>query len=273
MQSSSSVALALVTLLACSPSPATAKKEPPPSPPAATEPAPTANVEPPKPEAPKPEPPKPEPTPTANPETPAKTDPPVAADARTPAKKDKMTTKYDDAVKLLASPTSWCTGAKQLVGLKDKRALVPLVQAYEKPTEADKLCLTDAMEALGAETEARTLIASKDPSERRIAIRLMILFGSDEQLEPLNQVALHDSDAALRTAARDALRQQRQTKKWEEVIATYLASPDDASRGWAIDLLIKHNGKSSWQRVQDHLAKEKNPDLRAKIERALANRK
>lgn len=269
MQSSSSVVLALMALLACSPSPATAKKEtptPPPTP--ATEPAPAAKLEPPK-----PEPPPTEPAPTAKPEPPDKTDAPVTADARTPAKKDKMTTKYDDAVKLLASPTSWCTGAKQLVALKDKRALVPLVQAYERPTEGDKLCLADAMEALGAETEARELIASKDATERRIAIRLMILFGSDEQLEPLNQVALHDSDAALRTAARDALRQQRQTKKWEEVIATYLALPDDASRGWAIDLLIKHNGKSSWQRVQDHLAKEKNPDLRAKIERALANRK
>jgi hypothetical protein len=258
MRSSSSVALAL--LLACSTSPATAKKEPP---------APT-QVEP------TPEPPKPAPPVAENPPVAANPDPidaPVATDARTPGKKDKMTTKYDDAVKLLAAPTSWCTGAKQLVALKDKRALVPLVQAYEKPVEADKLCLSDAMEALGAEAEARKLITSKDATERRIAIRLMILFGSDEQLAPLNEVALHDSDTALRTAARDALRQQRQTKKWEEVIATHLDSPDDALRGWAIDLLIKHNGKSSWQRVQDHLPKEKNAELRTKIETALAHRK
>jgi hypothetical protein len=187
------------------------------------------------------------------------------------AKKDTMT-KYDEAVQLLAAPTTWCSGAKQLAGLKDKRALVPLMQAYERPAESDKQCLTDAMEALGGEAEARHLIASKDPGERAVAIHLMILFGSDDQLEPLSAVVKDDPDPALRQRAKDALRQQRQTKKWEEVVATYLASTDDTTRGWAIDLLIKHNGPSSWKRVEDHLPHEKNADLRAKIQNALANR-
>ncbi|HEY5943835.1 MAG TPA: hypothetical protein VIV40_00010 [Kofleriaceae bacterium] len=244
----------LMTLVACSTTPANAKKDTS-SAPAATE---------------KTETPAPEKTDAPEPPVPS---PPAQAEAAGPttAKKTKMT-KYDEAVKLLGSPTSWCTGAKQLVALKDKRALVPLTQAYEKPAEADKLCLSEAMEALGGETEARKLIVSKDASERAVAIRLMILFSSDDQLAPLNEVALHDSDAALRAAAKSALAQQHQTKKWEELIAGYLASPDDAARGWAIDLLIKHNGKSSWQRLQDHSAHEKNADLKAKIDSALARR-
>jgi hypothetical protein len=261
MRSSNSVVVALWAVLACSLAPATAKTAPPSAPGAAPAAAAT-----PAPAAPAP----------IDASTPTPTEAPVRTDApRDPepanAKKGTMT-RYDEAVKQLAGPTTWCAGARQLVALEDKRALVPLVVAYDKAVEADKLCLADAMEALGGESEARKLIASKDASERAVAIRLMVLFSSDDQLDLLNKVAHSDPKPALRAAARDALRQQRQTKKWEEVIAGYLASPDDGTRGWAIELLIKHNGKSSWQRVQDHLPNEKNPDLRAKIEKALASR-
>jgi hypothetical protein len=58
--------------------------------------------------------------------------------------------KYDEAVRLLASPATWCRGASQLTGLKDTRALVPLMRAFESPVEAEKLCLAEAMEALAA---------------------------------------------------------------------------------------------------------------------------
>jgi hypothetical protein len=180
--------------------------------------------------------------------------------------------KYDDAVKLLARPATWCAGAKQLVALKNKRAIVPIVLAFERPVEADKACLGDAIDLLGGAEQAPQLIASKDATERRVAIHLMILYSSDDNLEPLDAIARRDPDLALRQRARDALAQQGQTAKWERVIAGYLAVPDDAVRGWAIDLLIRRNAASSWQRLQDHLSRENNPELKAKIQAALAKR-
>jgi hypothetical protein len=193
--------------------------------------------------------------------------------ACTPALAKDPMTKYDDAVKLLAAPKTWCDGARQLATLKDKKALIPLMHAFESPSEADKQCLADAMETLGGEAEVRTLLASRTAGDRAVGIHLAVLFASDEQLAPLENVAQHDADAALRDKARNALAQQKQTAKWEQLIAGYLAETDDTLRGWAIDLLIRHNGASSWKRVEDHLANEKNAELRAKIQSALANRK
>jgi hypothetical protein len=156
--------------------------------------------------------------------------------------------------------------------LKDARALVPLMHAYETPVEADKLCLADAMEALGGELEARTLITRKDADERAVALHLAILFSSDDQLVALREVALRDPEERLRVRALDALRQQHQTKKWEELVAGFLDLPDEKLRAWAIDRLVQHNSESTWQRVRDHQARETSADLRAKIDAALKSR-
>ena len=178
-------------------------------------------------------------------------------------------TKYDDAVRLLASPKTWCTGAKQLVALKDSRALLPLMHAFESPAEADTLCLADAMEALGGNVAARELIASSDAAERHVAIHLMILFASDDNLVPLRDAALKDPDAGLRKEALDALRQQRQTAKWEALMSELLGQPEAELRGWAIDRLAAHGGESARAKLSAHLPRETVPELRARITAAL----
>jgi HEAT repeat protein len=177
--------------------------------------------------------------------------------------------KYDEAVRLLASPKTWCRGASQLTGLKDTRALVPLMHAFESPMEAEKLCLAEAMEALGGEAEARKLIGSTDAGERRVAMHLMILFSSDEQLPYLRDAALGDPDPELRKRAFDALRQQRQTGKWEGIVADLLGQPDATVRGWAIDRLAAHGGDSARARLSTYLPHETVPELRARIAAAL----
>ena len=181
-------------------------------------------------------------------------------------------TEYDETVTLLAAPTTWCDGARRLVELGDKRALIPLVRAFESRHEASKQCLIDAMGALGGDVEARRLIVSEDAVVRIAAIRLMVVFASDAQLDALNAVVLHDDDAMVRERAKHALAAQRQTKRWEELIASYLALPDVEMRRWAIERLVRHDGARSWQRVEDHLARECDTELRAKIGADLARR-
>jgi len=199
--------------------------------------------------------------------------PAAGAPARQPPKKKDSMTTYNEAVGLLASPKTWCTGANQLAALKDARALVPLMRAFESPVEAEKLCLADAMEALGGEVEARKLIASRDLDERRVALHLMILFSSDEQLPSLRDAALKDPDADLRTRALDALRQQHQTPKWEGIVGDLLGQPNTELRGWAIDRLAAHGGDSARAKLAAHLPHETVPELRARIDAALRTAK
>jgi len=182
-----------------------------------------------------------------------------AASAPPPAKASMS--KYDDAVRLLASPKTWCDGARQLAQLKEARAIVPLLAAYDRPIEAPTLCLAEAMEALGATTEAAKLLASKHPDDRVAGVRLMVVFTSDDHLAPLREVALHDPDLPMRERALEGLRRQRQTPAWEAVIAGFLTSADERLRGWALDRLIEHNGASTWARVEAHATRENSPAL------------
>ena len=200
--------------------------------------------------------------------TPAAEAPAAPAPAAPAAKKGSMS-KYDEAVGLLASPNTWCAGAKALVALKDARALVPIVQAYERPAEAEKGCLADALEALGGEAGAKGLLASKDAAERAAGAKLTILFASDAQVPLLVEVALGDPDAGVRTKALDALRQQHQSAAWEAAVAALLDKPDAALRGWAIDRLVAHDGESSRAKLRAHLPHETDAALHARIEAGL----
>jgi hypothetical protein len=179
--------------------------------------------------------------------------------------------KYDAAVKLLENADTWCTGAKRLAALKDKRAVLPLVRPFLEGSEADKMCLYDALEDLGAATEARPLMLSSNPKVRAAAIELMLLFGSDDQLAPLSAEAQGDPEVSLRARALDVLRQQRRTPKWQQTVADLLASTDDSTRGWAILTMIDDGRDGFKQRLKAHLPHEKNANLRAKIQGALAS--
>lgn len=195
--------------------------------------------------------------------------PAAGAPAQNPAQNNDAAAKYDAAVGLLASPKTWCTGASQLVALHDPRALVPLMRAFESKAEAKKLCLAHAMEALGGEIEARKLIASPGAAERRVAIHLMTMFPSDDQLPLLRDAAVKETDGELRTRALDALRQQHQTAKWDAVVGDLLDQPSAELRGWAIDRLAARGSDSARAKLSAHLPRETVPELRARITAAL----
>jgi hypothetical protein len=195
--------------------------------------------------------------------------PAAGAPAPKPSQNKDAVNKYYQAVGLLASPKTWCTGARRLAALKDARALIPLMRAFESPAEAEKLCLANAMESLGGETEARKLLASSDAAERRVAIHLMTLFASDDQLPYLRDAAQNETDGELRTRALDALRQQHQTVKWDAVVGDLLDQPSAELRGWAIERLAAHGSDSARAKLSAHLPREAVPELRARITAAL----
>jgi hypothetical protein len=143
------------------------------------------------------------------------------------------------------------------------------MRAFESSAEAEKLCLADAMEKLGGETEARKLIASADPAERRVAMHLMILFASDDQLPHLRDAVRMETDGALRTHALDALRQQHQTAKWDAVVGDLLDQPSAELRRWAIDRLAARRSDAARAKLSGHLPRETVPELRARITAAL----
>ncbi len=132
--------------------------------------------------------------------------------------------EYEQAVRQLTSPHHWCEGAEALVRLGDRRALVPLLEAYETPVEGGKRCLLEAMDKLGAREAAADLYASS-PEQRWEALRLMELFGSDSHLSLLQQ-ALSDADPRIRAQARDALVNQQRTPGWKRAMTEMLDSAD-----------------------------------------------
>ena len=142
---------------------------------------------------------------------------------------------YDQAIGQLKSPRHWCEGAGALVRLGDRRALVPLLQAYETPVEGGKRCLLEAMDQLGAKEAAADLYANS-PERRWEALRLMELFGSDTHL-PLLRQALGAGEPRLRAQARDALVNQERTASWKRVMTDLLDSPDPEIRGLATTAL------------------------------------
>ena len=77
-------------------------------------------------------------------------------------------TDYTQAIRGLASPDSWCESARSLAAAGERRALIPLLEAYESPIEGGKRCLLEAMEQLDAGNvqhrhlqQARTLAPAK----------------------------------------------------------------------------------------------------------------
>src|ERR1700704_6063518 len=116
-------------------------------------------------------------------------------DARTSA------ISFEDAVRELASPQTWCKAARALASRGDRRALLPLLDAYESPVEGGKRCLLEVMDELGASEAAGAFYDHGDPRQRGQAVRLMELFPSDQHLPRLSR-ALSDSAEGVRIEAR-----------------------------------------------------------------------
>ncbi|MSP59636.1 MAG: HEAT repeat domain-containing protein [Myxococcales bacterium] len=199
---------------------------------------------------------------------------PACAAAKGGGEAKRATMDYDTAVSQLKSARTWCDGAKALAKLGDRRALAPLLAAFEVPMEgASKVCLLDALEALGAKEAARDLLARGTTApERRIALRLMGLFPDPAHLAPLEPAAA-DPDPLLRRAALRAIDLQRQTPAWEALLIRLLDSTDEATRGFAIDGLARHMNPTREKALRERLAGEPLPSLRESIERSLAPRR
>lgn len=159
---------------------------------------------------------------------------------------------YEAAVDELKSPQTWCKGAKALAKLGDRRALIPLVEAYGSPVEASKRCLLDAMEELGARDAAAGLYEKGTTTEQRWrALHLMRLFESDAHL-PILMRAITDANADIRAQARQSIVNQEWTDAWEKTMIQLLDSRDADARKLATESLTRRDSDSSRAALQTH---------------------
>ena len=147
---------------------------------------------------------------------------------------------YEDAIRRLSAPSTWCEAARALALNGDRRALIPLLEAYESPIEGGKRCLLEAMEELGAKDGAAELYKQGDARQRSNAVRLMELFGSDQNLPTLMR-ALSDEAVGVRVQARRAIVNQEWTKAWEAAMMQLLDSKDPETRRIARESLQRRN--------------------------------
>jgi HEAT repeat protein len=171
----------------------------------------------------------------------------------------------DAALEMLRYPEQWCQGARALARLGDPAALVPLLEAYETPVEASKVCLLDAMDALGAERGAHALYESESAEQRRLAVHLMELFPAEAHLTVLER-AVRDESPAVREQARRSLRLQLQTPAWEAVMVRLLDAEEVETRAQAIERLSRRKSDAARQALRARLTKETDPALREELE-------
>jgi hypothetical protein len=175
---------------------------------------------------------------------------------------------YETAVDLLQAPETWCQGATFLAQSGERRALVPLLRAYEKGYEGARGCLLDALEALEPLAGAHELFSSSSQDEQRMAVHLMELFPDESHLPRLEQAVTSDY-SPLRLQAARTLVTQKQTPAWERLMIRLLDAPDDRLRQWIIEGLGYCRRDSARQALRTHLQTESNPKLKTKIEKAL----
>jgi hypothetical protein len=138
----------------------------------------------------------------------------------------------DEALAALNDPRRREEAARTLVAAGDRSVIPDLVRAYDRPGEASRVPLLDALDALGAVDRARELATSGDAEERRLAARLMDLVPDEGHVEPL-EVLVADEDEAVARLARRALAHQRRTPEWHELVDRLRTSADSELRAWA----------------------------------------
>jgi len=175
---------------------------------------------------------------------------------------------YDEALELLKYPATWCEAAETLAEIGDRRALVPLVRAYETPVEASKVCLLDAMDVLDAAHAALVLCVSEDPEERRLGVHLMELF-SNEVFLPALEHTVHDPSPEVRRQARRSLRCQPQTPAWEAVSVRLLDSTDEEVRAQAVQSLARRHTETARRALAARLELEPLDTLREALRDAV----
>lgn len=143
----------------------------------------------------------------------------------------------------LADPDRWPETTRALVEAGDRRALPALVRTYDSPVEADKLSLLQAIERLGGAEAAHDLVASADPVERRIGVRLMHLVPDGRHLAELERL-VSDPDPVVAAFARRALATQWRTAAWYETAERLAESTDPEVRQTAEGWLAKRPAES-----------------------------
>ena len=150
---------------------------------------------------------------------------------------------FEEAVRRLSAPSSWCEAARVLAAIGDRRALIPLLEAYESPIEGGKRCLLEAMDELGAKDAAAEFYQG-DARQRSNAVRLMELFGSDRHLPTLMR-ALSDPAEGVRAQARRAIVNQEWTNAWEATMIPLLDSKDPQTQRIALESLRRRNSAAA----------------------------
>jgi HEAT repeat protein len=137
-----------------------------------------------------------------------------------------------EAVAALNDPRRRDEACRALVEARDRSAIPDLVRAYDRPGEASRVPLLDALDTLGGVERARELAASSVVEERRLAARMMDLLPDEGHVEPLAAL-VSDPDEAVARLARRALAHQRRTPAWHELVERLRASPDPELREWS----------------------------------------
>lgn len=167
----------------------------------------------------------------------------------------------DEAVAKLSSPLTWCDGAAELVKRGDPAALTPLVKAFRAPNETSKLCLLDAMEALGAVDHAGAIYAQ----DAKTGLDLMRLFPADAHL-PVLAIAVDSEDAQTRFIAIRALTSQLQDAAWIAACIPLLQSPRKDVRKAVVEVLGRRDEPEVLAALKAQSKVEADPALKSQLE-------
>ena len=107
-----------------------------------------------------------------------------------------------------------------------------------------------------------------DPDARRLALHLMELFPDGRYLPVLERAAQQETGNLRRQALRSLIT-QIQTPDWEAILIRLLDSPEETVRAAAIESLSRRRTESAHQALTEHLPREANPDLQARIRQTL----
>jgi HEAT repeat protein len=174
----------------------------------------------------------------------------------------------DEALRLLGDSERYCEGARALARLGDRKALLPLAQAYERLEGLPKRCLIEAMQDLDGASASEELFRADDASVRRAAVLLMRLVPDERHLAPL-QEALADGDAHVRWHARRAIAAQPRTEAWEEVLVGLLETGEPATRARAAECLADRRSERVRVALERRAVEEDDETVRAALARAL----
>jgi len=193
----------------------------------------------------------------------------VAGTAGGNRKKDKAMT-YAEAVALLRSSETMCRGAEALAKMGNRAALMPLLDAHGAAEDAAaRTCVKEALAALGARDQARTLADSDKPVERHAAVTLMGMFKDDQHVAVLGKLIDADPEPSLRAHAVEVLWLQKRTPPWEPIMVKALDHADTAVRRTAAQALTGQWGPAVLTALRKRLTVEKEPIVRSALETAI----